>query len=529
MKTKLVIALAVAVGNSSLPASAAKWTEKDSEILLGLSDPTKGKALKCPSHWNDAWCLFARQYASMYLPREYRPKIDREEKTPSLRKAAVPFKLTHVGELQGETFNKTYNTLLSSRYKNIRTLKPFAEKALETKGCPRFFSLALAHRWEVELPGSDAEKQVSKLYAHALECNDYSDMFRVRAGLLEYHFGNKTAALKHFESALLANERREGFRTLYWARRVAKELGKKDLEAKYQDMLFTQFPLSYYTILVKEEKKIDTLAALPPAIISRPKLESRDPNDFSQMLAELLKHPKTTYRETKLVAFLASKQDHLIDENKLKSIATLMDQKGLHRAKILLLNKQLDTSVTGVSRAWLEELYPLAYFDDVKRISRKAHPFMVMGFMRQESGFDPIIESPAGARGLLQLMPATAKWVNGKKKKMKSLYDTDFNIELGSIYVHKNLERFDGALAKAAAAYNGGFGFVRRWEKRYPIKNVQLWSDLIPFAETRNYVPSVMVNAYWYQKLYEKQLSGGRVPSSVSELFEYTEAARPKN
>ncbi|HVJ64923.1 MAG TPA: lytic transglycosylase domain-containing protein [Bdellovibrionota bacterium] len=501
-------------------AGAATWTEKDSELLISLSNPPDARNLKCPKHWREAWCTFATNYASMYLPRRPRPS---KNPTKKIRKAPVPFVVSRTSDLQGESFNKLYDRLLSSRYKKLSTLKPFADAALKTTACPRFMSLALAHRWEVELPSKDAEQQISKLYDHALGCNDYSDIFRVRAGLLEYHFGNKTKALEYLDSALRTEEQREGFRALYWARRIAKEFGKKDLVAKYEDLLFNRFPMSYYTILVKEEKKIDTLAAFAPKVSARPNLSTSDSDQMEYVFTEVLKHPRATQKESKLISYLASKQLHLIDEDRLLKLAQIMDEKGLHRAKILLLNQQLNTSTAGMTLAWLKELYPTPYFEQVKEHAKKAHPFMVMGFMRQESGFDPFIESPAGARGLLQLMPATAKWVNGRKK-MQSLYNTDFNIKLGSQYVAKNLERFDGALIKAAAAYNGGFGFVRRWERRYPIKDMQLWADLIPIGETRNYVPSVMVNAYWYQKLYGK-MSPDRLPTSVSELFEFTEAA----
>jgi soluble lytic murein transglycosylase-like protein len=500
-------------------AQASTWTTKDTELLLSLSNPPSARALKCPKHWKEAWCTFATNYASMYLPR-----VRKSPSTPSTPKKPVPFVASRASDLQGEPFNKTYNTLLANRFRKVSTLKPFAEAALKTTACPRFLSLALAHRWEVELPGKDAQQNVQKLYQHALGCNDYSDIFRIRAGLLEYHFGNKTAALAHLESAVTTEEKREPFRALYWARRVANDLGKKDLVTKYENMLFSNYPLSYYTTLLKEEKKMDTLAAFPATITTRPNLAPKDPDMFEHVLSEVLKHPKTTAKETKLVAFLASKQSHLIEESRLKSLAKALGDKGFHRAKILLLNAQLNTTTSGITRDWLNELYPLAYFEDVKRIVKKAHPFVVMGFMRQESGFDAIIESPAGARGLLQLMPATAKWINGKRP-MKSLYDIDFNISLGGQYVAKNLDRFDGSLIKAAAAYNGGFGFVRRWERRYPTKDDQLWADLIPFGETRNYVPSVLVNAYWYQKLYNEKVPE-RVPSSVSKLFTLTEAAR---
>ena len=228
LKLRSWLGLLMIVSSFAASSSAvAQWTEKDSLLLFSLSNPPSARALKCPPHWKKAWCTFATNYASMYLPQVRRPA-----KNPVVKRAYVPFVASRAKDLQGESFIKSYDTLLARRFKNIATLKPFADAALKTTECPRFFSLALAHRWEVELPNKDAQAQIKKLYQHALGCNDYSDVFRVRAGLLEYYFGNKATALGYLDSALFAEEQREGFRALYWARRVSKELGKPDLVAK---------------------------------------------------------------------------------------------------------------------------------------------------------------------------------------------------------------------------------------------------------------------------------------------------------
>lgn len=104
-------------------------------------------------------------------------------------------------------------------------------------------------------------------------------------------------------------------------------------------------------------------------------------------------------------------------------------------------------------------------------------PDLLMALMRQESGFDPLAVSRAGARGLMQLMPATAK-----RYGVSRIHDPGENIAAGSAYLSDLLARF-GRTELALAAYNAGEGAVEKYGKRIP-----------PYAETTNYVASVMAD-----------------------------------
>lgn len=133
---------------------------------------------------------------------------------------------------------------------------------------------------------------------------------------------------------------------------------------------------------------------------------------------------------------------------------------------------------------------------------------LVHAIIRQESVFDVQARSPVGARGLMQLMPATAKEVAGKLgiPHSTSLLTTNpsHNITLGSAYLSRMIERYDGAYPMAIAAYNAGPGRVDRWIKQFgdPRKGEIDWVDwieLIPIYETRNYVQRVMEGVYVYR------------------------------
>ncbi|MGF1550578.1 MAG: lytic transglycosylase domain-containing protein, partial [Sphingomonadaceae bacterium] len=127
--------------------------------------------------------------------------------------------------------------------------------------------------------------------------------------------------------------------------------------------------------------------------------------------------------------------------------------------------------------------------------------------MRQESSFDREAVSPAGARGMMQLMPGTARETAGKLGQPYNLSrltaDPQYNIMLGSAYFANLLDQFGGYAPLAIAAYNAGPGNVRRWmrengDPRLPQVDVVKWIEEIPFYETKNYVKRVLENAVVY-------------------------------
>jgi soluble lytic murein transglycosylase len=135
-------------------------------------------------------------------------------------------------------------------------------------------------------------------------------------------------------------------------------------------------------------------------------------------------------------------------------------------------------------------------------------PAFSLGIMRQESSFDIAAVSPSGARGLMQLMPPTAKAVAkeiGVAANIPNLTtDPAYNIRLGTTYLQDMLNRFDNCLPLAAAAYNAGPARVGQWltengdPRTGPIDMVD-WIELIPVAETRNYVQRVSENVVMYR------------------------------
>lgn len=153
----------------------------------------------------------------------------------------------------------------------------------------------------------------------------------------------------------------------------------------------------------------------------------------------------------------------------------------------------------------LAQRYPTPYREQVVAQARAAglDPADPFGLIRQESRFIIDARSHVGASGLMQLMPATARWTAkklGLSYSREQLHDTDFNLRVGMAYLRMVLDDFNGALPLAAAAYNAGPGRPRRWREAGPI-DAAAWAETIPFTETRDYVKKVLANATVYARL----------------------------
>jgi peptidoglycan lytic transglycosylase len=138
----------------------------------------------------------------------------------------------------------------------------------------------------------------------------------------------------------------------------------------------------------------------------------------------------------------------------------------------------------------------------------------VYGLMRQESRFVTKAKSNAGAAGIMQIMPATARWVArklGMKHYRKSLiHEVDTNLALGTYYMKTVMDWFDDNPVLASAAYNAGPTRARQWRGDIPLEGA-IYAETIPFDETRDYVKKVMSNTVYYAALF------GQPPRSLKE------------
>jgi soluble lytic murein transglycosylase len=133
----------------------------------------------------------------------------------------------------------------------------------------------------------------------------------------------------------------------------------------------------------------------------------------------------------------------------------------------------------------------------------------VLGLVRQESRFVAEARSSAGAAGLMQIMPRTARYVASKiglrSYQPRHVTDVKTNITLGTGYLKMVLEQL-GSPVLASAAYNAGPGRARRWRDARPLEGA-IYAETIPFNETRDYVKKVITNSVFYAALLEKRVT----------------------
>ncbi len=178
----------------------------------------------------------------------------------------------------------------------------------------------------------------------------------------------------------------------------------------------------------------------------------------------------------------------------------------------------------------VDQRYPMPFRDAVVRRSQEINldPAYVYGLIRQESRFIMDARSHVGASGLMQVMPATARWTARKIGLVNftadQLNERETNIAIGTGYLKLVLDDFDGSMPLAAAAYNAGPGRPRVW-RNGPSMEAAAWAENVPFNETRDYVKKVLANTTTYAAI----LSGE--PQSLKSrlgLVGPREAARPE-
>ena len=149
--------------------------------------------------------------------------------------------------------------------------------------------------------------------------------------------------------------------------------------------------------------------------------------------------------------------------------------------------------------------FPLAFNDEIKQHANKyaINPAWAFAITRRESSFMSDANSSVGARGLMQIMPDTAKHLTRRKKvSTKYLLDSKNNINLGTKYLKNLLDRHKGNQVLATAAYNAGPYRVKKWLKSATKLPADIWIETIPFKETREYVKSVLA----YQEIYQHKV-----------------------
>jgi soluble lytic murein transglycosylase len=169
------------------------------------------------------------------------------------------------------------------------------------------------------------------------------------------------------------------------------------------------------------------------------------------------------------------------------------------------------TGHPALPRAFWEILYPLGWRTDLTEIADRAglDPYFVAAVVREESSYYPRAISRAGARGLMQVMPATAERLG----RGDGLDDPRTNLEIGTAFLAMLLKQF-GDPRLALAAYNAGPRRLKDWWKARKGDDLEVFVEQIPYDETRQYVKRVMVSWEEYRRIYGASSGTSARPTS---------------
>ena len=218
------------------------------------------------------------------------------------------------------------------------------------------------------------------------------------------------------------------------------------------------------------------------------------------------------YAERARDAALAAARRGLPDDAAFEAMRAWLladDNKAVQAIQALRRAAPFHTSAAGeaLPDAWWRILYPLGFEERIQERSGhwKLDPYLVASLIRQESVFVPRTRSPVGARGLMQVMPATGRALarlEGVSYRTSRLYDPGVSIRFGTRYLRQLLDRFAERPELALAGYNAGPHRVRDWTDMDMGIPAEVFIEEIPFTETRNYVKLILRNEKIYRRLY---------------------------
>ncbi len=388
----------------------------------------------------------------------------------------------------------------------------------------------------------DAYLQLSKIYAAQDDAEKAERALRKLEGLPEgdvkegllwdeafgaYRNGEYTRATKLLDR--IAGLRSIGTeaqpQALYWKARIAEKLSRKTLggsSASLYRKVIASYPFSFYALLAKSRLG----KSLSKPSLTRLKESPPSGSDVSEAIQAVDELNKDEAHESArdLLDYISGYNPDFEKSHRPLMAERWMEAGDFNRS-LTLASEHFEASALSINLnskdPMTRALYPLAYPEDVKSAAEtnRLPSGLIAGIMREESLFLEDVRSHAGAIGLMQLMPGTARLVarqTGFSLVQGDLTTPHINIRLGSHYLKSMLDLFGEEAALAVMAYNAGPGNVSRWLRSYGNLPLDEFIENIPLSETRGYVKRVLRSAYIYGYLWR--------PETLSE---YSRTSRP--
>lgn len=317
------------------------------------------------------------------------------------------------------------------------------------------------------------------------------------SGWCRYLAGEYAAASDVFKGLLSDETQRE--KVLYWLGKSLEKNGDSAAPLHYRSLL-DEFPAGFYATWYREQKGVKD---------SREPLGNRDPLvelpalagfDKPRLLASL------GMLEEARVEMAAARKKNGEKKGQFPALARIyLEMRDYGVAISLFMQNRPVLWEKGTLPLWTAG-YPRAYSDLVTQNAalNGLSEGLVYALIRAESGFAPAVKSGAGAIGLMQMMPATAKLTSREKGDFnpQRLIVPEYNIRLGTKHLHDLMKEYNGDVVYMAAAYNAGSGALERWKKSFKGLKKDEFIESIPYQETREYVKKVYASSATYRQLY---------------------------
>ena len=304
----------------------------------------------------------------------------------------------------------------------------------------------------------------------------------------------------------------------FWIAKWATKLNRpQDATTAYESVL-TRFPRSYYAwrsavALGWDVGDFTTVRYKTPQVV---KAAKTNPPGGSATFQELYKLGLEQEAWTQFQTEISDRTEFNIADGFTKGLLELYQGKNLRG--INQIDNLEDTDSPEAKQQWQklrqtaeywQALYPFPYEDIILKWSkqRQLNPLLVTSLIRQESRFEKAIESSAGAMGLMQVIPPTAK-TSAKNIGLSSysMTNPEDNVNIGTYYLDFTHKKYGNNSMLAVASYNAGPNAVAKWINRYGLKDVDEFVEKIPYRETKGYVESVFENYWNYMLVYNPEM-----------------------
>lgn len=332
-----------------------------------------------------------------------------------------------------------------------------------------------------------------------------------RLGWIAYLGGETATAGRQFERlANLPVGQPYRLASAYWAGRTREALGAHGEAQRFFRLLLAEAPRSYYGILASRRAGAVRTAPGKPLPLKFPS------NPLAPLGADLRFAKAEALRALGLADHANAELEELTlsalaDPLKLYALSALWVREEQYHLALRILRRHFAdvawSGSTGVPRRFWEMFYPMSWKQELRHAALRAglDPYLVAAIVREESNYFPHALSPAGARGLMQLMPQTARSLALRRGLAfgngELLDEPGPNLELGAEVLSRFLREF-GDPRLALAAYNAGPARVREWREARRSEDLEVFVEQIPFDETRHFVKRVLVSWEEYRRIY---------------------------